>query len=393
MSVQKISRAIIIVLDGLGVGELPDASDYGDVGSDTLGNMARALGGLSLPNMEALGLGNIGDFGGIRKVPDCKGAYGKMAEASKGKDTTTGHWEMTGILLERPFPTYPHGFPKVVLDEFKKAIDTGILGNVPASGTDIISELGDAHMLTGFPIVYTSADSVFQIAAHKAIVPLERLYSMCEAARAILVGEHAVGRVIARPFVGQPGNYTRTHERRDFSLVPPGETLLDIAKAQGLAVVGIGKIEDIFAGRGLTEAVHTKSNLDGMDMTIDALTRVNTGIIFTNLVDFDMLFGHRNDPEGYYGALRQFDNWLPELLGALGPEDVLLITADHGNDPTTPSTDHSREYVPLIAYGPGLGGGVDLGVRGSFSDLGATVAEALGLKSGRGLSFLGGLLP
>jgi len=381
-------RVIIIVLDSLGVGALPDAASYGDTGSDTLGNMASALGGLSLPCMESLGLGNIGEFAGIAKVSGCGGAYGKMAEASPGKDTTTGHWEMAGILLGHPFPTYPDGFPPEVISAFKDIIGTDILGNKPASGTEIIAELGEKHFRTGFPIVYTSADSVFQIAAHKDVVPLDRLYEICEAARGMLTGRHGVGRVIARPFIGRPGSFTRTHERRDFSLSPPEDTLLDIAKAAGQPVVGIGKIEDIFAGRGLTESVHTVDNKDGMARTLEAMKRVERGIIFVNLVEFDMLYGHRNDPAGYYSALRDFDGWLPDALGALAPEDVLVITADHGCDPTTPSTDHSREYVPLLVCGPALRGGVDLGVRGSFADLGATVAEYLGLRLGRGRSFL-----
>jgi phosphopentomutase len=382
------ARVIIIVLDSLGVGAMPDAGDYGDEGSDTLGNMARSLGGLCLPNLEALGLGNIGDFPGIFSRPVCNASYGKMAEASAGKDTTTGHWEMMGIRLEHPFPLYPHGFPPEVIEPFMKAVGTGILGNKAASGTEIIKELGEEHLRTGFPIVYTSADSVFQIAAHKDVIPLEKLYAMCEAARRILTGIHGVGRVIARPFTGPPGSFTRTHERRDFSLVPPDDTLLDIAKKHGCPVVGIGKIEDIFAGRGLTEAVHTVDNLDGMVKTLAAMERVERGIIFTNLVEFDMLYGHRNDPAGYYKALREFDAWLPEATGALSLGDMFIITADHGCDPTTPSTDHSREYVPLIVCGPGFKGGVDLGVRESFSDLGATAAEHLGVAIKRGKSFL-----
>jgi phosphopentomutase len=335
-----------------------------------------------------LGLGNIGEFEGIAKRPGCKGNYGKMSEASPGKDTTTGHWEMMGIRLEHPFPLYPQGFPPEIIEPFKKTIGTGILGNKAASGTEIIKELGEEHVRTGFPIVYTSADSVFQIAAHKDIIPLDKLYKMCETARKLLAGRHGVGRVIARPFTGVHGSFTRTHERRDFSLVPPGDTILDIAKVNGLPVVGIGKIEDIFAGRGLTEAIHTKSNTDGMEKTLETAKRVSRGIILINLVEFDMLYGHRNDPEGYYAALREFDGWLPGLMDALGREDMLIITADHGCDPTTPSTDHSREYVPLLVYGPGLKNGVDLGVRTSFSDLGATVAQGFRLTMPRGKGFL-----
>lgn len=386
---KNFSRVIILVLDGLGVGELPDASAYGDEGSDTLGNIARRLSGLSLPNLERLGLGNIGDFPGINSPhPDCIGSFGKMAEASPGKDTTTGHWEMTGIRLERPFPVYPHGFPPEIIEPFKRAIGTGILANRTASGTEIIKELGEEHLRTGSPIVYTSADSVFQVAAHTDVIPLEKLYEICAIARRLLTGKHAVGRVIARPFTGTPGQFARTADRRDFSLEPPQDTLLDIAKRAGLYVIGIGKIEDIFVGRGLTEAVHTKSNADGMEKTLAALGRLRRGILFTNLVDFDMLFGHRNDPAGYGQALREFDEWLPGLMSAMRQGDILFITGDHGCDPTTPSTDHSREYVPLLVYGPGLKGGMDMGVRETFSDLGATAAEALGLELQRGKSVL-----
>ena len=382
------SRVIILVLDGLGVGELPDAASYGDEGSDTLGNIARALGGLSLPNLARLGLGNIGGFPGIKKVPGCIGSFGKMAEASPGKDTTTGHWEMMGIRPERPFPVYPHGFPPEIIEPFKQAIGTGILANRTASGTEIIEELGEEHIRTGFPIVYTSADSVFQIAAHTDIIPPETLYEICAVARGLLTGKHAVGRVIARPFTGRPGQFTRTTDRRDFSVSPPEDTLLDIAKRAGHEVIGIGKIEDVFAGRGITEAIHTKGNADGMEKTLAALGCLKRGILFTNLVDFDMLFGHRNDAEGYGQALREFDAWLPGLMSAMGQGDILFITGDHGCDPTTPSTDHSREYVPLLVYGPGLKVGVDLGVRETFSDLGATAAEGLGLKLQRGKSVL-----
>ena len=388
----EIDRIIIIVLDSAGVGELPGAADYKDGGPDTLGNTARAVGGLSLPNLAALGLGNIEDIKGVPKARDCMGSYGKMAEASAGKDTTTGHWEMAGILTEVPFPTYPDGFPPEVTGPFTDAIGTGILGNKAASGTEIIKELGGEHLRTGRPIVYTSADSVFQVAAHKDVIPLERLYGICETARGLLTGRHGVGRVIARPFTGPPGGFVRTVERRDFSLAPPGDTLLDIAKAHGLPVVGVGKIEDIFAGRGLTGSVHTEGNPDGMARTLDALGHVENGIIMVNLVDFDMLYGHRNDPEGYARALVEFDTWLPRLTGQMRPSDMLMITADHGCDPTTVSTDHSREYVPLLVYGPGLRPGVDLGVRDTFSDLGATVADALGLRLKRGRSFLGDVL-
>lgn len=385
----KFSRVIIIVLDSVGAGELPDARSYGDAGSNTLGNMARALGGLRLPNLGAMGLGNITDIQGVPPVEYATGSYGKMAEVSPGKDTTTGHWEMTGVVLEQPFPTYPHGFPPEVIRRFAGAIGREILGNKSASGTDIIRELGEEHLTTGFPIVYTSADSVFQVAAHTDVIPLDELYRICEVARAQLTGEHRVGRVIARPFTGRPGGFVRTPDRRDFSVSPPLPTLLDIAKEAGLPVFGIGKIEDIFAGRGLTGSVHTAGNTDGMAKTLDATRDVKNGIIMVNMVDFDMLYGHRNDAEGYHAALREFDSGLPVLLDMLKPGDILFITADHGCDPTTPSTDHSREYVPLLVYGPGLVAGVDLGVLASFADLGATAADALGLKLNRGRSFLG----
>lgn len=385
---RKINRVMIIVLDSAGAGELPDARSYGDEGSNTLGNMARALGGLSLPNMGGMGLGNITGIAGVPPVARATGSFGKMAEVSPGKDTTTGHWEMAGVVLDHPFPTYPHGFPPEVIRKFAGAIGRGVLGNKAASGTDIIMELGEEHLRTGFPIVYTSADSVFQVAAHTDVIPLAELYRICEVARAQLTGEHCVGRVIARPFTGSPGGFVRTPDRKDFSVSPPEPTLLDIAKAAGLPVFGIGKIEDIFAGHGLTGSVHTAGNTDGMAKTLDATRTVKSGIIMVNMVDFDMLYGHRNDAEGYHAALREFDGWLPGLMAVLEPNDILFITADHGCDPTTPSTDHSREYVPLLVYGPGLVAGVDLGVRDCFSDLGATAADALGLKLNRGRSFL-----
>ncbi|HEY3346207.1 MAG TPA: phosphopentomutase, partial [Nitrospirota bacterium] len=373
----------------LGVGELPDAAKYYDTGSNTLGNMATALGGLSLPNFERLGLGNIGEFKGINKVPNCQASFGKMNEVSAGKDTITGHWEMMGVQLSQAFPTYPDGFPPEIIDAFKKDAGVGgTLGNKTASGTGILDELGEEHLRTGWPIVYTSADSVFQIAAHIDLFPLPKLYEMCEAARRLLTGKHNMGRVIARPFSGEPGGFARTFDRRDYSCAPPHDTVLDIAKASGLPVVGIGKIGDIFAGRGLTEDNHTKGNADGLRRTLEAMKRINEGIIFTNLVDFDMLYGHRNDAAGYYGALREFDGFLPRLLAAARDEDILIFTGDHGCDPTTPSTEHSREYTPLLVYGKALKGGVDLGTRGAFSDLGATVAEAFGLAASAGKSFL-----
>jgi phosphopentomutase len=384
----NFKRVFIIVLDGFGVGALPDAKEYGDEGANTLLHVAEAAGGLSLPNFEALGLGNLGDFKGLAKRDDCVGSYGRMAEQSKGKDSVSGHWEIAGLKLDKPFPVYPQGFPPELMDEFKIRTGRQALGNVTASGTEIIDRLGEAHLETGRPIVYTSADSVFQIAAHVDVIPLPELYGICQAARDMLRGEHAVGRVIARPFTGQPGRFRRTTDRKDFSITPTGETLLDKAKAAGLPVVGIGKIEDLFAGRGLTEAIHTAGNMDGLNRTVDAAGRITRGIIFTNLVDFDMLYGHRNDAAGYYKALVEFDGWLPRMMIAMRPGDLLFITGDHGTDPGTSGTDHTREYVPLLVYGPGIKGGVNLGTRESFSDLGATVAEALKVKIDRGESFL-----
>ncbi len=379
----KTSRVVIIVLDSLGAGELPDASRFGDQGSNTLGNTARAVGGLRLPNLEAFGLGKIIPIEGVRDGVTAKAFYGKMAEASVAKDTTMGHWELTGIVTTRPFPTYPNGFPGEIIEQFTRAVGRPVLGNKPASGTEIIQELGDEHIRTGHPIVYTSADSVFQIAACEAVIPVEELYEMCRAARGILTGEHNIGRVIARPFVASEGaskaKYTRTERRKDFSVAPPEPTLLDVAKDNGLDVTGVGKIGDIFAHRGLTRELHTGNNQEGIDRTIDSIKEDSRGIIFTNLIDFDMKYGHRNDPDGYARCLEEFDARLPEIADALRDEDVLFLTADHGCDPTTPSTDHSREYVPLLVCGKGLGKPRSLGVRRTFSDLGATVAEALAL--------------
>lgn len=376
-----LKRALIIILDGCGVGELPDAGAYGDRGSNTLGNLSRAVpGGLRLPNLQKLGLGNITPMAGVAPEASPGAWCGKMAELSAGKDSTSGHWELAGLVTEKPFPTYPRGFPPEVLEPLKKAIGRGVLGNKAASGTEIIRELGDEHVRTGRPIVYTSADSVLQIACHQEVVPLELLYDWCRKARGIMSGGHAVGRVIARPFVGEPGNYQRVGgNRKDFSLEPPRPTLLDRVKESGRQVVGIGKICDLYAGRGLTECVHSESNPDGMVKFLKAIPGLKQGLLMMNLVEFDMTWGHRNDVPGFASGLRDFDAWLPRLLEATGRGDALFITADHGNDPTTPSTDHSREYVPLLAYGPELAPGRDLGIRGSMSDLGATVAEALGI--------------
>jgi len=374
-------RVILIVLDSVGIGELPDAALYGDEGSDTLDNISRNLGGLKLPNMSALGLGNIEGVDEIKKVSSPKGAYGRCMEVSAGKDTTTGHWEIAGVQLDKPFPTYPDGFPEEVVKEFESLIGTKILGNKPASGTVIIQELGDEHVKTGYPIVYTSADSVFQIAAHEDVIPLEKLYEMCTLARNMLKGKHAVGRIIARPFVGESGNYKRTANRRDFSLKPIKPTVLNFIEKAGMDVCAVGKIEDIFSGSGITKAVHTKSNMDGVDKTLEYIKEDTRGIIFTNLVDFDMLYGHRNDVQGYGRALEEFDERLPEIIEAMNKDDVLIITADHGCDPTTPSTDHSREYVPVLVYGDAIKPGVNIGTRKTYSDIGKTIAELLGIEA------------
>lgn len=380
-----MKRAIIIVLDSVGIGELPDAADFGDVGSNTLVNIKKARPETSLPNMAALGLGNIQgeDIHLLGKVDAPKGCYCKMAEKSIGKDTTTGHWEIAGIVTANPFPTYTEtGFPKEIMDAFEAAIGTKTLGNYSASGTEIIKELGEEHMKTGYPIVYTSADSVFQIAAHEEIIPLDRLYEICGIARKILTGEHGVARVIARPFVGTPAEgFTRTKNRKDFSLEPTGVTILDLAKEKGMEVVAIGKIEDIFEHRGMTKTDHTTNNADGIEKTIQYMKEEFEGILFTNLVDTDMVYGHRNDVEGYAGALEYFDGKLPEIMAQLKEDDILIVTADHGCDPTTPSTDHSREYVPVLICGEKVKEGVDLGIRKGFTDLGQTVADYLGLDA------------
>jgi phosphopentomutase len=385
----QVNRVIVIVLDSVGIGEAPDAGAFGDTGSDTLGNMARVIGGLTLPNMAVLGLGNIAPLEGVPPQAKPIGVYGKLAEVSAGKDTSTGHWELMGVPLTRAFPVYPNGFPPEVIQQFETAIGRETIGNYASSGTVILDELGEEHVRTGKPIVYTSADSVFQIAAHEDVVSINELYRMCQVARAILRGEHEVLRVIARPFVGTVGNWTRTANRRDFSVTPPAPTLLDALKNAGMMVYAVGKIEDIFAGCGITEAVHTEHNMDGVDKTIAAIRqRRERGMIFTNLVDFDAKYGHRNNPEGYAQSLVEFDQRLPEILAALADDDILIITADHGNDPTTPSTDHSREFVPILITGSSVSHGVNLGTRSSFADLAATLADIFGVEpTGHGKSF------
>lgn len=379
-----MKRAVVIVLDSVGIGEMPDAAKFGDEGSNTLVNIKKNYPNLNLKNLCDLGLGNI-DGKGIEilgKVEIPKGCYGKMAERSIGKDTTTGHWEMSGVVTLKPLPTFTEtGFPKEVIDKFEEAIGTKILANYAASGTVIINELGEEHMRTGYPIVYTSADSVFQIAAHEDIIPPAKLYEMCEKARAILTGDYAVGRVIARPFIGDKnGNFTRTENRRDFSLPPTGDTILDLAYNSGLTVAAVGKTEDIFEHRGITMSTHTTNNHDGIESTIDYLKQDFGGILFTNLVDFDMVYGHRNDVKGYAEALNYFDSKLPEIIENMKDEDILFITADHGCDPTTLSTDHSREYVPIVVYGKHTKPNVNLGVRSTFADMAKTITDYLELK-------------
>lgn len=385
----KIKRVILLVLDSVGCGDAPDAAEYGDQGSNTLKNTAAAVGGLQLPNLSQLGLGNLTNIIGVPATDKSKGAFGRLNPTSAGKDTTTGHWELSGIILQRPFPVYPSGFPDDLIAEFERRIGKETIGNYPASGTEIINELGEKHIATGKPIIYTSGDSVYQLAAHEGIIGVDQLYEICQIARDLLVGEHAVGRVIARPFIGLPGNFTRTESRKDFSLQPPGITILDAVKNAGMDVMGVGKIEDIFAHRGLTSSNHTGNNMTGVDATIQFLQTESKGLIFTNLVDFDALYGHRNNPRGYADALEDFDQRLPEILANLKPWDILFITADHGNDPTTPSTDHSRESVPIMVVGSQVKGDTNLGTRQSFADVAATIAEILGLKQfqTRGKSF------
>ncbi len=381
-----MKRAAIIVLDGLGIGPCPDQAAYGDGGSDTLGNVARAVGGLRLPNLERLGLGKARTIAGLAPGVSAAAAYGVALPASAGKDSTTGHWEICGVLLERPFRTYPRGFPRELLEEFARRTGRGWLGNKAASGTQIIVELGEEHQRTGKWIVYTSADSVFQVAAHETTVPLAELYRACETARAMLVDEHAVSRVIARPFTGKPGTYVRTPRRKDFSIAPVGETLLDRLAAAGVPRIGIGKVDDLFAGRNITSE-HTPTNADAYRLIEQALERSGTGFIFVNVIEFDQSWGHRNDVAGFHEGLRELDAWIPRLEARVTGDDLIILTADHGNDPTTPSTDHSREAVPVLALGPRVRP-VALGERRTFADLGATVAEYFGVASTVGTSFL-----
>jgi phosphopentomutase len=390
-SYNYFNRILIIVLDGAGIGEMPDAPEWGDAGSDTLGHICESRK-VALPNLQSWGLGNVRPLPGVPPASQPRGSFGKCALRSNGKDTTTGHWEMAGIILEQAFPTYPNGFPPVVLDRFVAETQVpGILGNFAASGTEIIKDLGAEHVATGKPIVYTSADSVFQIAAHEEVIPLDRLYEICETARRILDGEHKVGRVIARPFLGETGNFYRTENRHDYAVPPPRVNLLPALKDQDLDVVCIGKIASIYDSMGVTEDLRAKNNQQSIDQTIRALAEDTRGLIFSNLVDFDMLYGHRRDTEGYARALEHFDASLPQIEAAMGEGDLMIITADHGNDPTFPGTDHTREYAPLLVYGKSARHGVNLGTRNSLADIGQTVAENFGLKLTAGESFLGQL--
>ncbi len=387
-----IRRAIVLVADGVGCGGAPDAAAYGDEGADTLGNLARFMGSLALPHLEALGLGQTTSIAGVPPRVNPAGAHGAMIQASAGKDTITGHWEMAGLVTDQASPTFPQGFPPEITSALSAAAGRGLLGNKPASGTAIVDELGEQHLATGDLILYTSADSVMQIAAHERIVPLPELDAICRQARAI-ADRYRIGRVISRPFVGEPGRFRRTYNRRDYSLLPPSPTLCDAVVAAGLPMVGLGKISDIFAGQGVSRSIHSEGNLDGFRLTLEALASLDSGMLFANFVDFDTLYGHRNDCDGFARALVELDAWLPSFRAALRPGDVAFITADHGNDPTTPGTDHTRERVPLLAFGPDVAP-VALGDRSSFCDLGQTIAQGLGLPPlSRGASFLPQIVP
>jgi len=388
-SKQEINRVLLIVLDSVGIGALPDAEEYGDKGANTLVHTAEEIGGFNLPNLEKLGLGKITDIKGIDSNIKAEGVYTKMKEKSIGKDTTTGHWELAGLVSERPFPVYPDGFPDEVIKPFEEKIGKKVLGNKPASGTVIIEELGREHLDSGRPIVYTSADSVFQIAAHEEVISVDELYEMCKIARDILQGEHGVARVIARPFIGKPGSFTRTDRRKDFSLAPPQATVLDKLKDKGISVMAVGKIEDIFSNQGITDSNHTVDNMDSFDAVLDFLKEDKKSFIFANLVEFDMVYGHRRNPKGYAQALKDFDIRLPEILDNMNSDDVLMITADHGCDPTFKGTDHTREYVPLLVFGEKIKKDFNLETRESFADLAATVAKIFGLDNlNYGISFL-----
>lgn len=375
-------RVILIVMDSVGIGEMPDAKEYGDEGSNTLGNVSQKVGGLKIPNLETMGIGNIEKLPYIKPMAEPIANYGKMAIKSKGKDTTTGHWEISGIVMDKPFPTFPDGFPSDFIKEFQKRIGRSVLGNEVASGTEIIERYGEEHQRTGSPIVYTSADSVFQIAAHEEVIPIEEQVKICQIAREMLKDDLMVARVIARPFIGTVGNYSRTKNRRDFSIDPIAITILDYIVERGSKVTAIGKIHDIFAGRGITDSFPTKGNTDSINKTIDRIgDDTQSSLIFTNLIDFDMVYGHRNNAEGYAQALEELDARIPELISVLDVDDLLIFTADHGCDPTTASTDHSREYVPLLVHGPKFKQGINLGVRTTLADISATIADYLGIQA------------
>lgn len=387
---EKFKRIFLVVLDSVGIGEAPDAAEYDDLGSNTLGNIAKAVNGLHMPNMAELGLSNIEEILGIEKAEQPKAHFTKMEEASVGKDTMTGHWELMGLHVKTPFKTFPEGFPKELMDELSRRTNRKIIGNKPASGTEIIKELGEEHMNTGAMIVYTSADSVLQIAAHEEVIPLEELYEICEIARELTLDDpYMVGRIIARPFIGEVGNFTRTANRKDYALKPFGRTVMDELKDSGLDVISLGKISDIFDGEGITKAIRTQNNNDGMDKLIKTLEEPFTGLAFLNLVDFDAMYGHRRDPEGYAKALETFDEQLPEVITKLKDDDLLIITADHGNDPTHHGTDHTREYVPLLVYHNQIITGTKLPIRKTFADVGATIADNFNVKAPEfGTSFL-----
>lgn len=387
-----MKRVILLVLDSAGIGEMPDAEKFGDKGSNTIGNIAKEMGGIYLPNMENMGLGKIAPVVGLKDDIKAEGAYGKAAELSIGKDTVTGHWEMSGVILNNPLKTYPDGFPAEIINEFEKRIGRKVIGNVVASGTEIIKELGDEHVRTGYPIVYTSADSVFQIAAHEDVIPVPELYKMCEIAREMLQGDWTVGRVIARPFIGSYP-FTRTANRHDYALDPFSKTMLEYLKENNENVIGVGKISDVFNGKGVTYSVKTKNNMDGIDKTLEMMDKFEGGLIFTNLVEFDMTYGHRNDTPGYKKALEEADARLPEIMEKMKEEDILIITADHGCDPTTPSTDHSREYIPLLVSGKNIKEDVHIETRKQFSDIAATILDYFGIKNSiHGESFLDNIL-
>lgn len=382
-------RVIWMIIDSVGIGEMPDSKDFGDVGVNTLGNIVKSYKDIKIPNLINLGIANIDKIDFLDSIENPIGCFGRCLEVSNGKDTTTGHWEMTGVLVKKPFKTFENGFPKDIIEEFEKRTNRKVVGNKPASGTEILDEYGEHQMKTGDVIVYTSADSVFQIAAHEEVIPLDELYKMCEIARKIMIGDNAVARVIARPYIGKKkGEFERTSNRRDYSLNPFEKTVLDYIKESNLDVIAVGKIEDIFNGQGITEAIHTKDNMDGVDQTINYIKKENKGLIFTNLVDFDSKYGHRRDVLGYKNALEEFDKRIPEIIDAMKEDDILIINSDHGNDPTYKGTDHTRESIPVLVYGKNIKNGVNLGIRKSFADIGKTVSDILNIdKLENGISF------